>query len=345
MVVVCVKCYGEFASTRDLERHLQRKIPCDVGDYKCSGCSQPFQTQKNLNEHINKQRCKGKSAALVAHELAEQNARLENQLQQQEQLLRMTNAVTAAAAIYSPTTNITQHNHITINIHNNVSNLGGEKLSHFSQLPEAERLQKLTLTRGVKALADWCAILRADEEHPENHNALLLAADSKEMACCRDGTWSWDEREKTLLEITRCDLMRLYTHLGQYDSNAHVQDFRQEYILHDLMTKSNTGCESDLKPVMDAIARPIIELTQKFYATTVEDVHLNEDDVKLKHDIAELQESLASARASFEQHEAKQTSVLMRLQRRMAERARASTTTCNNQELVKSVEQPTSADQ
>ncbi len=321
MVVICALCFDEFATNRDLERHLQRKIPCNVGDFRCTGCSRPFQTKKNLSEHINKNRCKGKSPALMAHELALKNARLEQQVLQQERLLQMTNAVTAAAAAAAgSSTNITQHNHITINIQNNVASLGDEKLSHFSQVPDDEMLKKLCLTRGDKVMEGWCALVRADEEHPENHNALLLAADSKEMACCRKGKWSWDERDKTLLEITRYDMMRLYSHLGRYDKNPRVQEFRNEYIMHDLMTKSNNGQELELKSMMDAIAKPIIELTQKYYATTVDD--LSEDDLELQEDIATLQKSLATNRANFEQHEAQQTSVLMGMQRRMADRAK-----------------------
>ena len=317
----CPKCFEQFPKSRDLERHLQRKIPCDADDHKCNGCAHSFTSKKGLKAHIDNNRCKGKRSALVAHEATQELENLQQRMQQQEQLLHMTNSVTAAAS--SVTNNIgTQHNHITINIQNVVSSVGREKISHFSQLSDTDMLSKLTLLKCPKAMADWCALLRADESHPENHNALLLAADSKEMACCRAGIWSWDETEKILLEISRSDITRLYNHLGRYEQDAAAQEFRQEYLVHDLMTRaSNSDVEKTLKPIMDAIAKPIIALTQKFYATTIEDSK-DTEDVELQQEIDNVKEAMVDARAAFAKTEAAQVSLLMSLQRRMAERAK-----------------------
>lgn len=325
MVVLCVKCYAEFATARDLERHLERKVPCDAGQHKCEGCGLGYKTKKSLQDH--KKRCKGKSQALLAHERALEIEELKSQARQQEQLLQMTNSVTAAAASSSASTNnFTQnvHNHVTINIHQHthVSGLGQEKLSHFSRMPDEEMLSKLRLTKGPALMANWCALLRADEDHPENHNALLLTADSKEMACCREGRWAWEETDKILLEISRTDLMRLYTHLGRYDSNVATQAFRNEYLLHDLMTLSNTGSADALKPFMQAIAQPIIALTQRFYATTVtENEDVNPEHIRLQKDIETLKQTIMQTRTNFEQIEAIQLSTLMGMQRRAAEQA------------------------
>ena len=261
---------------RDLEKHLDRKVPCDAGQHKCVGCGNGYKTKKSLQDH--KKRCKGKSQALLAHERALEIEQLKTQACQQDQLMQMTNAVTAATASSHVTNigvqnknNITNHNSITINLHNNVLNLGEEKLSHFSKLSDTAMLDKLKLIRGPDAFATWRALLRADEHHPENHNALLLALDSKEMACCRGGKWCWGETEATLLEISRNDMNRLHTHLGRYDQDPNVQTYRNEYLFHDIMTKATTCDTKMLKPIMSAIAGPIMELTQKYHACTVED--------------------------------------------------------------------------
>lgn len=324
MVVICELCFDEFATNRDLERHLQRKIPCNVGDFRCTGCCRPFQTKKNLSEHISKNRCKGKSNALIAHEQAIEIERLRNQAQQQDQLMQMTNSVTAAAAL-SHVTNIgTQiNNSITINIHNNthVASLGEERLSHFSQQSDEEMLEKLNLSRCPKALGAWCALLRADEEHPENHNALLLTADSKEMACCRGGKWSWGDTEKTLLEISRTDMARLHTHLNRYDQNQRVQDFRNEYLVHDVMAKATSGMDLSLKPIMDAVALPIIELTQKFYSCTKEQ-DMSSEDRELHRQIAVLEEKLIEEQVDLEKRQAGQKSALLQMKRVLADRAK-----------------------
>lgn len=323
-MIHCPKCFLQFVSKRDLDKHLERKVPCDSGDYQCTGCSLRFTTQRGLNAHAENRRCKGKSAALVAHETSQRLEELENRLAQQEELLHMTNSVTAAAATNtsSSTVNIgTQHNHITINIHNNVSSLGEERISHFSGMSDDEMLTKLSLTRSPAAMANWCALLRTDEDHPENHNALLLSVDSKEMACCRKGRWAWEATDKILLEISRTDMMRLYTHLGRYDQNPTAQEFRHDFLLHDMMTKSNTGQIGELNPVMEAIAKPIIALTQKFYSTTIQE-DMDPEDMQLTKEIDRARAALVKNRASFEEAEAVQLSLLLSLQRRMSEKAK-----------------------
>lgn len=335
-MIHCPKCFVQFVCQRDLENHLERKIPCDAGKYQCTGCHLRFTTQRSLNAHIENKRCKGKSAALVAHEATQKLEEMENRLAQQEELLQMTNSVTAAAAsnTSSSTVNIgTQHNHITINIQNNVSSLGEERISHFSRMSDEEMLAKLSLTRSPAALANWCALLRTDEDHPENHNALLLSADSKEMACCRKGRWAWEATEKLLLEISRTDMMRLYTHLGRYDQNPRAQEFRHEFLLHDMMTKSNTDQIGDLNPVMQAIAKPIIALTQKFYSTTVQE-DMDPEDVQLSKDIERAKEVLVKSRAQFEETEAEQLSILLGMQRRMSEKARQRNRTADSSSMA-----------
>ena len=171
-------------------------------------------------------------------------------------------------------------------------------------------------------MGNWCALLRADEDHPENHNALLLAADSTEMACCRNGEWSWGDRDKTLLEISRSDINRLYTHLGRYDQNPRVQTFRNEYVLHDLMAQNIAG--NELQNVMDAVAKPIIALTQKFYSQPAED-EMTDRQRGIQNIIEQMKQQLAERKASFEaervkweKFEAGQISALFQLQRHLA---------------------------
>lgn len=322
MVIHCPKCYIEVASQRDLERHLDRKTPCDAGQHKCTGCALSYKTKKSLNDH--KKRCKGKSNALRAIELANENEKLKTQAEQHEQLLQMTNSATAAASASQVTNIVSQniHNHITVNIHNHthVSNLGEEKLTHFSRQTDEAMLEKLNLSRCPKALEAWCALLRADEEHPENHNALLLGADSKRMACCRGGKWCWGDTEETLLEISRNDINRLYTHLGRYDQNQRVQDFRNEYLVHDVMARATSGMDQSLKPIMNAVALPIIALTQKFYACTVEE-DMDPKDREFQKAIGRLEKLLVDEQAAFDQKQAAQKSELLLMKRVLSEKA------------------------
>ncbi len=324
----CPKCYWEFPSKRDLERHLQRKIPCDQGEYKCNRCSQAFQTKQSLKVHEQNGKCKGKKPMVAARELAEEVAELKSRMQEQEKIMQMTNNVTAKACSSDASTRpATIIQNITINIHNHpVCGVGKEKLTHLSTMSDEDILSRLGMTKGPTLMGNWCALLRADENHPENHNALLLAADSTEMACCRDGEWSWGDREQTLLEISRVDMNRLYTHLGRYDQNPCVQSFRNEYVLHDLMAQNIAG--NQLKQVMDAVAKPIIALTQKFYCQPAED-KMTEDQRGIQNIIEQMKQDLLKSRAKheeqlknltveWEEHEARQIAALFQLQRRLA---------------------------
>lgn len=179
MAFLCEKCGKDFRCQYDLDRHLNRKTPCNAGSYRCPGCNLPFASKKLANVHIKKGRCKGKRPAVVAEELARENSQLKDRIQQQEQLMQMTNNATAAACT-SQSHQHNNHHNLTINIEtlNVTCAVGQENMQHLSQLTASELRQKLNLTPGPQALADWCALLRTDEEHPENHNALLLAADS-----------------------------------------------------------------------------------------------------------------------------------------------------------------------
>lgn len=177
---LCPKCLKSFRSATDLQRHLDRKFPCDAGEVTCSGCAQTFTNKQTLKVHHETGACKGKPRALVTQELAQENAALRERLDQQNNLLQMTNRVTAAAAtnividntgINTGTQNIIGSQ--TVNIENlHVScGIGLENLSHLSKLTSQEFRGKLSLVHGPQSMADWCALLRADEEHPENHNA------------------------------------------------------------------------------------------------------------------------------------------------------------------------------
>ena len=155
---------------------------------------------------------------------------------------------------------------------------------------------------------------------PENHNALLLAVDDKEMACCRGGKWCWGDTEEMLLEISRNDINRLHTHLGRYDQNSRVQDYRNEYLVHDVMARATTGQPQLLKPIMSAIALPIIEMTQKFYACTEDDTP--PEIQKLKTKIVTLEENLKRRQADFDKMQAEDQAVILEMRRDLSQLAK-----------------------
>ena len=210
-----------------------------------------------------------------------ENETLKDRLQHQQVLLNMTNAVTAAAsqADGAPVTvqnNINSNNNITNNFIINVNGLstvnpvGSESLAHLSG---QDIEHKLRLIPGPQVFADWCAILRGDEGNPHNHNVLCLNSDSKEMAVCRKDGWIVDDKSVVMKEILGSDASRLYSAIGsRQEGSSQAQSFKYEYLLHQIMASICNDCnDPSLKPIFEAMAKPIIELTQKFYVEAVPD--------------------------------------------------------------------------
>lgn len=53
MVLKCTKCNNTFNSTYVLEKHLNRKTPCDI-ILQCTRCDKVFKTTRELNSHANR---------------------------------------------------------------------------------------------------------------------------------------------------------------------------------------------------------------------------------------------------------------------------------------------------
>ena len=120
-----------------------------------------------------------------AEELQQENQELQDRLHNMEEQLGMVNKA-SAAVVQNIVLNNT--NNLVINVENlNVHNSAGhEDLSHISKLTFQELQKKLSLPHSPQAFAEWCRMVRTDldEDHPENHTALLLDKDATEMACC-----------------------------------------------------------------------------------------------------------------------------------------------------------------
>lgn len=198
-------CGKEFQNNYELTRHLNRKTPCKAGDVECPECRKTFTTKRYLSAHVKDGRCKGKSDATLAEERADEVARLTDQLEQQSILMNMTNQVTSAAAngitIDNSTHNVKNIQNVTINMSSltAVNPVGQERLSH---LTASELCRRLKFVRNPTVFADWCALIRADEDFPENHNVLLINKDDKNMVLCRpDIGWTVGDKDAIMNQL------------------------------------------------------------------------------------------------------------------------------------------------
>ena len=159
-------------------------------------------------------------------------------------------------------------NNLVINVENlNVHNSAGhEDLSHISKLTFPELQKKLSLPHSPQAVAEWCRMVRTDEDHPENQTALLLDKDATEMACCMNGEWKLDDRKKHMFALLCQDSLKMYNSLNKHTHHDAVNDFRFNYLVHDIMQKIGAMDMVALQPVMDAMAEPFVAMTWKLYA-------------------------------------------------------------------------------
>lgn len=259
MPAICPKCGVDFHSPSKLKAHLARKIPCDVGKYQCEECKNRYTTWEARHRH--KKTCKG--VVKSKEQLEEENAELRQEVADTKATaqnhLAMVNEASAAAAQqvihHYQTLNINVEN---LHIHNSI---GSENTSHLKDKTLDDL--KLHLTRNPSVMRRWCEILRADDEHPENHNVLLLDA-NKSAFLCDEGQWKMQDRDATLFQMACKDATALYNLLARFGDEA--REFRFEYLLHDVMAKAASLDKLGLKLIMDAMAEPIIALTKRLYA-------------------------------------------------------------------------------
>lgn len=323
--LICPKCHKGFSSQYELERHLNRKTPCDAGKEICTGCDGTFSDKKALNTHLRLKRCKGKHAVVIAKEQAEKLAQLEEQMQKQQELMNMTNAVTAAAgqnaqqhqpSIINNNQSYTQNiNNVTININgmHTVNPVGSESIAHVKTESIANKL-----SHGPKVFTDWCTLLRADDQ-PQNHNVLMINTDSKEIALCREGGWTVGDRNVVLREVLGQDASKLYGAIGsRLDQNQDAMNFRNDYLLHDVMNAINNDCSgASLRPLLDALAVSIICLTRRFYVETKPEQRTPEH-IAIEEALQCLQDIEHEEEQRFRQAQAKRNEKILDLRRNLA---------------------------
>ena len=178
----CDKC--SFIGTKAaMQQHRKRKTPCDAGQYLCrKGCGKPL---KSADTRLNHEKiCKGVQA--TREELQIEKTALQAQLTNQVETSNQHMAVASSASVSAvkAVCDIMSKPHKEFDasklaVHQPV---GKETTKHFKGSSLSQHF--LNLTPGIDKLVKWFWLLRG-QDHPENHNILLVPGDPKHALICR----------------------------------------------------------------------------------------------------------------------------------------------------------------
>ena len=236
----CDKCtfVGDEAA---LEQHRKRKTPCDGGQHLCrKGCGKGLKSLEIRRNH--EKTCKGPKQ--TREELQMDNTAFQAQLTNQVEIsnLRMAVASRATASAVKAVGGIMSQPHKVFDasklaLHQAV---GKENTEHLRGSSISTGF--LDFTPGTDKLVKWFWLLRG-QDHPENHNILLVPGDPTHALICRKEGWESCDRDDALFEVYSQDVTLLYDKLGSENCSmpAEMHDFRFEYLTHKVMTDINSS--------------------------------------------------------------------------------------------------------
>ena len=227
----CSKCNKEFKFKSILDKHINRKTPCDKivntncndnieiyrqyniinskinkltkksSKNKCEFCNSTLANRSNLLKHIDNN-CKEKKILIIerdklkfAYDLLKQNKNIIITTQNKSQIINNTNN----------TNNITNN----INITNNnltlqINPFGKEDLSHIT----LEDYKKC-LEQRFPGLFEYIKLVHLNKDVPQNHNILLTNQRSKFIKVYKDGKFKTEYKDEIIEDILNKNMGRL----------------------------------------------------------------------------------------------------------------------------------------
>ena len=270
---VCDKCQRSFTSKKDLERHRKRRYPCDAGLFTCENCTQTF-TQRSSRDHHRRHTCKGSTQTIAG---------LQAQLEQCKLIIAATGRL-GERAVEGSTSNGQTTNVGTVqgdviegdkitNIYNNIVVLpaGNECTDHIRQMSMEELREKIGLQPNDSTMEKLFALVRLDENHPENHTLLLPDLNGKEIHYKTKTGWEVGDFNNRM-HAAFCDDTTLLTKIYPEDQRNDL--FYDGFLYHDLLPRigSSKIDDSNLKPLGNKL-RPrlhelAVRLAQKYTPET-----------------------------------------------------------------------------
>jgi hypothetical protein len=137
----CEKCNKEFKSIYNLNKHKNKKIPCNK-IIKCDICLTEFKRNEHLTNHLNrKNKCIKVDLKNKILELEHKNELLAHKNEILELKLENANLKNSIIPSNAPITNNTMNNNITANIL--INNFGDENINKIPKKELAEEIKKI----------------------------------------------------------------------------------------------------------------------------------------------------------------------------------------------------------
>ena len=266
----CDKCtfVGDEAA---LEQHRKRKTPCDGGQHLCrKGCGKGLKSLETRRNH--EKTCKGPKQ--TREELQMDNTALQAQLTNQVETSNLCMAVAsrATASAVKAVGGIMSQPHKVFDASKLVLHqaVGKENTEHLRGSSISTRF--LDFTPGTDKLVKWFWLLRG-QDHPENHNILLVPGDPTHALICRKEGWESCDRDDALFEVYSQDVILLYDKLGSEHCSMPVEmrDFKFEYLTHKVMADiTSSGRSSSIfKSWKHDISETLSQMTMDLYGQEV----------------------------------------------------------------------------
>ncbi len=319
----CDKCNASFGSKKDLQKHFNRKYPCNEGKFKCQKCSQTF-TKRSSRDHHRRHTCKG---------VVPTRTDLQVQLDQYKTVLAATGTlgerrpeISSGASASKFPAGIVHHNNVVggdvvegdkiTNIHNHtnifVLPARQENTQHLQQMTFEELKEKIGLEPNESTMKKLFKVMRLDENHPENHTLLLPDPNGEEVHYKSENGWktgSFDNRMLVAFSDDADLLKKIYP--KELREDHFYQGFLLRQFVHKIgsseMDKSNLKQLGDeMRPLMHALT---VVLAEKYTPTTDEEptevfgqqVPTTSSDLRLRFETEKLRKESLQLELQLEQ--------------------------------------------
>jgi uncharacterized C2H2 Zn-finger protein len=221
----CNNCNNIFVSKQSLEKHINKKIKCDiVTDYKCNKCNKYFKQKKNLLQHQEKDLCASTQNIsnnepsinndmrniLTCECTIDEKAELIKTLNDNLDIVRIKNIININIPLETKislfvnakktvtTINNTNSNNITNNNHILINNFGNENVDYITNKALTRLIKNNYSEELLLKISDEIYL---NEKHPENQTIKIDNLNNKFCKVKEKNKWITTTKDAALKKI------------------------------------------------------------------------------------------------------------------------------------------------